>query len=63
MPDTASAPAATWAGATEAAPRAVPQKFPWARLLPVLGPLLLFVHVRLGGPLRILVSPGIERSA
>jgi len=43
MPDTASAPAATWAGATEAAPRAVPQKFPWARLLPVLGPLLLFV--------------------
>ena len=43
MPETASAPAATWAGATEAAPRAVPQKFPWARLLPVLGPLLLFV--------------------
>ena len=43
MPDTASAPVAAWAGATEAAPRAVPQKFPWARLLPVLGPLLLFV--------------------
>jgi NitT/TauT family transport system permease protein len=43
MPDTASAPVAAWAGATEAAPRAVPQKFPWARLLPALGPLLLFV--------------------
>ena len=43
MPDTASAPVAAWAGATEAAPRAVPQKFPWARLLPVLGPLPLFV--------------------
>src|SRR5258706_5925999 len=43
MPDTASAPVAAWAGATEAAPRAVPQKFPWARMLPGLGPLLLFV--------------------
>jgi sulfonate transport system permease protein len=43
MPDTASAPTAAWAGATEAAPRAVPQKFPWVRLLPALGPLLLFV--------------------
>src|SRR4029077_1010546 len=30
-------------GPAEGAPPAVPQKFPWARLLPALGPLLLFV--------------------
>ena len=44
MSETASpAAAAPWSGAPDAAPRAVPQKFPWARLLPALGPLLLFV--------------------
>jgi len=43
MPETAPATAAHWAGATDPAPRAVPQKFPWARLLPALGPVLLFV--------------------
>jgi NitT/TauT family transport system permease protein len=34
---------APWAGAMEVASRAAPQNFPWARLLPGLGPLLLFV--------------------
>jgi ABC-type nitrate/sulfonate/bicarbonate transport system permease component len=38
-----SATAAPWTGAPDAAPRTVPQKFQWARLLPALGPLLLFV--------------------
>src|SRR5471032_751583 len=39
-----SAGAASWTGAPDAAPHVtVPQKFPWARLLPCLGPLLLFV--------------------
>jgi len=32
-----------WAGAPEGAPRGLPQKFPWVRLLPALGPLLLFI--------------------
>src|SRR5579862_9324334 len=40
----ASAGAAPWAGSTDAPSHAAPaQKFPWARLLPVLGPLLLFI--------------------
>src|SRR5258705_10165839 len=45
MPDSAvPATVAPWTDAPDAAPRAaVPQKFPWARLLPCLGPLLLFV--------------------
>src|SRR5450631_3474443 len=44
MSETASsARVAPWAGAADAASRALPQKFPWARLLPGLGPLLLFV--------------------
>jgi NitT/TauT family transport system permease protein len=44
MPDGAtSANAAPWTGAADGTARAVPQKFPWARLLPGLGPLLLFV--------------------
>jgi ABC-type nitrate/sulfonate/bicarbonate transport system permease component len=44
MPDAVStARDASWAGAPNAASRAAPQKFPWARLLPALGPLLLFV--------------------
>src|SRR5450631_2302197 len=44
MSETASsARVAPWAGAADTAPHALPQKFPWARLLPALGPLLLFV--------------------
>ena len=38
-----SAKVAPWTGAPDAAPQALPQKFPWASLLPVLGPLALFV--------------------
>jgi NitT/TauT family transport system permease protein len=38
-----SAKVAPWTGAPGAAPHALPQKFPWASLLPVLGPLALFV--------------------
>ncbi|MDB5924117.1 MAG: transporter, permease protein [Betaproteobacteria bacterium] len=38
-----SAKVAPWTGAPGAAPQALPQKFPWASLLPVLGPLALFV--------------------
>jgi sulfonate transport system permease protein len=47
-----SADSATWPAAGDVTRPALPQKFPWARLLPVLGPLLLFVAwdmvVRLG---------------
>ena len=44
MSETASsASAAPWTGASDAAPQAAPQKFPWVRLLPGLGPLLLFI--------------------
>jgi NitT/TauT family transport system permease protein len=43
MSESISSSTAPWTGAPDTAPRAVPQKFPWARLLPVLGPLLLFV--------------------
>lgn len=44
MPDTAaSATAAPWSGSTDGGGSPPPQKFPWARLLPALGPLLLFV--------------------
>ncbi len=43
---------ASWPATRDASPPAQPQKFPWARLLPVIGPLLLFVAwdlvVRLG---------------
>jgi NitT/TauT family transport system permease protein len=42
MPD-AAAKAAPWTGAPDGAAPAVPQKFPWHRLLPALGPLLLFI--------------------
>jgi NitT/TauT family transport system permease protein len=44
MADSASTEKALpWSGASDVAPRGLPQKFPWARLLPVLGPLLLFI--------------------
>jgi NitT/TauT family transport system permease protein len=44
MPDTASpVKAAPWIGMPDSASKAAPQKFPWARLLPVVGPLALFV--------------------
>jgi NitT/TauT family transport system permease protein len=44
MPDaTATSKVAPWTGAPDGAAPAVPQKFPWARLLPALGPLLLFI--------------------
>jgi len=39
----ASASTAPWTGSADAAPQALPQKFPWGRFLPVLGPLLLFI--------------------
>ena len=39
----ASAKAAPWTGAPDAARQPVPQKFPWTSLLPVLGPLALFL--------------------
>jgi ABC-type nitrate/sulfonate/bicarbonate transport system permease component len=42
MSEIVSATAAPWSGAPDAAPRAASQKFPWIRLLPALGPLLLF---------------------
>jgi NitT/TauT family transport system permease protein len=49
---TSSADSATWPAAADVAPPALPQKFPWVRLLPVVGPLLLFMAwdlvVRLG---------------
>ena len=53
MADAASSPdAPAWTAASDVAPPVLPQKFPWARLLPVIGPLLLFVAwdmvVRLG---------------
>ena len=53
MPEAASsAKVAPWTGAPNSASRPVPQKFPWASLLPVLGPLALFIvwdlSVRLG---------------
>src|SRR6187551_1503600 len=38
-----SASTAPWTGSADAAPQALPQKFPWGRFLPVLGPLLLFI--------------------
>jgi sulfonate transport system permease protein len=38
-----SAKVAPWTGAPGTTPQALPQKFPWANLLPVLGPLALFV--------------------
>jgi sulfonate transport system permease protein len=38
-----STTAAPWTGAPDTALRGVPQTFPWVRLLPALGPLLLFV--------------------
>ncbi len=44
MADTASSDkAAPWSGASDVAARGLPQKFPWVRLLPALGPLLLFI--------------------
>ena len=44
MPDTAaSTTAAPWTGSTDGGGSAPPQKFPWARLLPAVGPLLLFI--------------------
>ncbi|MDB5865840.1 MAG: taurine transporter permease [Betaproteobacteria bacterium] len=44
MPDTASSvQASPWTGQPDVARAPVPQKFPWARLLPVIGPLALFV--------------------
>jgi sulfonate transport system permease protein len=44
MPDTASSvQASPWTGQSDVARTPVPQKFPWARLLPVIGPLALFV--------------------
>jgi sulfonate transport system permease protein len=44
MPDTASSvQASPWTGQSDVARAPVPQKFPWARLLPVIGPLALFV--------------------
>jgi NitT/TauT family transport system permease protein len=47
-----AAESASWPAARDAAPPVLPQKFPWVRLLPVIGPLLLFVAwdlvVRLG---------------
>ena len=55
MSETASSvTAAPWTGAPDAAPRAVSQKIPRVRMLPALGPLLLFVLwdlvVRFGAP-------------
>src|SRR5258708_6070324 len=38
-----SARVAAWPGAPDTAPPAVPWKFPWASLLPALGPLALFI--------------------
>src|SRR3954470_7192055 len=47
-----SADSASWPAARDAAAPALSPKFPWARLLPVIGPLMLFVAwdlvVRLG---------------
>jgi NitT/TauT family transport system permease protein len=47
-----SVDSASWPATRDVAPPVLPQKFPWVRLLPVLGPLLLFVVwdlvVRLG---------------
>ncbi len=42
MAEAAAAKTAPWTGASDAAP-ALPQKLPWVRLLPALGPVLLFV--------------------
>jgi NitT/TauT family transport system permease protein len=38
-----SAKVAPWTGAPDAAAQALPQKFPWASVLPAVGPLALFV--------------------
>ena len=54
-----SASTAPWNGSADAAAQALPQKFPWGRFLPVLGPLLLFIVwdavVRFGFIKRILL--------
>lgn len=55
---------AAWAGAVDAAPRPVPRTFPWAALLPVVGPLALFILwdlvVRFGFIKAILLPPPLD---
>jgi NitT/TauT family transport system permease protein len=68
MPDTASsAKVAPWTGAPNAASRSVPQKFPWTSVLPVLGPLALFIVwdlvVRLGFIKAILLPTPLDTLA